>query len=327
MLAAACADAVHLPEVPVTGGSPAARAAIRDELAAFDGAVGPGDVRLTEVAVRPLPDLLGLYQEARRRISLHDGLPDDQVARILRHELCHALEHQHGVVDDPVPVLDAFGAWLYAPEGADLPDRPSARGRRAEALAELCEMGPLRAWALTLPCPKDPPRAEPAYGWVDANVWRAWDRPEVHPLGEPVASWVADRPFATATVTATDAPGRLGIVLRHADGAVELHGAELWTGAPAAPGEALGPPAAPEGSGAVWGLDGGPLLSVVAFPGLRRWFEVPAEPRLVLDDGEDHTLVAGACLRSVVAWNVFYLESRFWYAWADGATVSWAPLP
>jgi hypothetical protein len=322
-----CVQTVPLPDVPLRGGTAEARAVASAELLAFDAAVGPGEVQLSELVFRPLDDLLGLYQEAPRRVSIAVDLPTEEVARIVRHELCHAVDHQLALLGDPVPVLDAFGDWLYAPEGAGIPDAGNDRSRRAEAMAELCEMGPLRAWALTRPCPADPSLAREAYGWVYDNVWRAWEPPERRALEDPTVSFVAPRPFTDAIVTATDVPNRLNIVLQHAGGNVVLYGAELLSGQPASPGAPLTPPSAPDGSGAIWGTSDGRLLSVLAFPGLRSWFGVPAEPRLTQIDADVTHLVEDACLGHGVSWNVFYVDWRFWFAWTDGQTVSWAPLP
>jgi hypothetical protein len=162
----------ELDEVPIDGGTPEQRDAVRRELARFETWTGPGRVRLREIRfvdqVSNAEDLNGRYMWPIPRIELDTGLSVFGTAQMTRHELCHALDRQEdlarstslldGVVDRLEP------GW---PDGL----YQTKREELSEAMAELCDEGPATTTLLDPECPGDPPGLGPLADWFAGTVW------------------------------------------------------------------------------------------------------------------------------------------------------------
>jgi hypothetical protein len=73
-LAAGCAAAHPLSEVPIEGGTPESRAVVEAELAWFADQIAPARIELTEIRfVEPDNDIIGHYTTGRRRTTTEAG--------------------------------------------------------------------------------------------------------------------------------------------------------------------------------------------------------------------------------------------------------------
>src|SRR5262245_43610649 len=88
----ACNRAPLLGEVPIDGGTPELRDAVRASIAFWDRAAGPGRVQLRAVhVVPPGGETRGRYNPSTRTIEIAE---DASIGSTVRHELCHALVDQ-----------------------------------------------------------------------------------------------------------------------------------------------------------------------------------------------------------------------------------------
>lgn len=139
-----------------------ARAAI-DEFAAWSGREGVcvSEVRLEDEVVNEDGEALGGRYDLSG--SVHVRM-DGDITRIVRHELCHAVDHLEGWVSESHPEL--FGT-----------DDPT------EALADLCDDGPgdlTLAAALTARCDTD---YDAALRFIDETVYPLAEVDDVAPTG------------------------------------------------------------------------------------------------------------------------------------------------
>lgn len=165
ILAGGCAPAVLLPDVPITGGTPTEREIARTVMLAFDEDVGPGRVTLESLAFDdPGDENLGRF--GRRRITIRPGLDERVVGRIVRHELCHALDIAESL-SKPTPA--AVRDLVFTVESLDV---PSDEG---ETLAAYCELGPYPARVMADPCPGDDARVTAMARWLVDTIWTESD--------------------------------------------------------------------------------------------------------------------------------------------------------
>ncbi|MEZ4235454.1 MAG: hypothetical protein R3F59_04690 [Myxococcota bacterium] len=318
---------VPLAAVPVEGGTRATRAAAREELAAFDGWAGPGRVALSSVTFRALGDdhVDGMYRRTTAQVVLDEALSADVVRIALRHELCHALDWQEGLLDAPDAAFDAAGDLLFSPFGADLPYDEDRRGRRSEALAQVCEVGPFGAVARATRCDGEPEvgAALAAFAWE--RVWRGAPAVPVRPpapLEATAACCAVDARWDGFGIWPTAEAGRLAV---HLDGAETVHLQVLLdSGAPAPGPRAEGlasvrevpplPAGARARSVAVARRSGGcdRRLSAAQARGERRRgcsTRIRRRPRGWALDGQ-------ACLvRPLAGTRLFTADARVWRAW------------
>jgi hypothetical protein len=335
VLTAGCTDRVSLLDVPIVGGSNEQREAAEAELRAFDDAVGPGRLTITSVVFKDLGDFQGRYSLAWGRVALDDDLDPVLVRTNVRHELCHGLDYAENLLNRPVASFDDFGADLFDPEDGRLDYRRGARGRRSEALAQVCELGPFGAMALSEPCPGESELEADLASWVASNVWRDFDASVGWPAPEALASsdYAPQGAWAGFTLFPTVAPSRVGLNVGY-DEVVASLDVDLYTGDPAlgAPAEpalnAMEPPLTGLPLGADFtlalGWPSGPGVAVIELPitGLRT-----GVARLIASDGDGWGLVGDGCLDDDTRrWGIFTADDRVWYSWGDGLTVSWAPL-
>ncbi|MEZ4238624.1 MAG: hypothetical protein R3F59_21230 [Myxococcota bacterium] len=299
------------------------------ELAAFDQWVGTGRVEVTSVGFTEFDDRDGNYDGAG--IQLLRDLPAGHVREVVRHELCHALEHAEGLRDQPG--LAELGARL---EAANRYDRPWDDARwRGEAFAKSCERDPYTNHLLLTACPGDDPLVNEIASWIEAVVWTHFDPSPRHRSAE--ASPSRSRPLLCHPVDRGGrlAHGRPRRAHRHAatsDGPPDLWSVERATGAlsdgrpdaapPLPPVTTLVPPLY-GGLEPVDGYDGGPYLArqMIWIDGSTwhwryLWSADGDEPGGWLPIGD-------GCTEPV---NPFFVDRTAYLADFDGDAVTWTPL-
>ncbi|MEQ1564374.1 MAG: hypothetical protein ABMA64_01965 [Myxococcota bacterium] len=327
-----CTPRVELPLVPVTGGTAEQREAARAELQRFEGWIGAGRLQIAGVRFEPLLEQIGArgqWQEAADRVRLDQGLPAHDVADVVRHELCHAL--------DDAEHLSATA--LFARLGAAYPDSDweHGQGHHQEAFAQLCEPSPLAA-AITAAAPCSPTGVEDLLaGLADLadRVWVAYDPPEPIELGEPRGGLTLAPTFGPEVdgyeLFATVVPNRLRVNLSHVDCSVSTLDVDLETGdlLPLDPVDGLArpePPSLPLGSPLAVDRAGwpqGPALAAITW-------EVTNQPllppRLVGFDGVEWRPIVDGCFHEGVGGSLFTTDDRVWAAGDDGLSVWWRPI-
>lgn len=175
-----------LDDVPIVGGTASQREVVRSVLDEFESATGGGRVRLSSVQLEDLQTpskvgsgvaLRGVYQRSTGRIVVDpDGLERD-LPYTVRHELCHALDFQQDLAEDPSGVWGRASEQLAADPSwtADAVAGKDARSRRSEALALFCEGGTHYAHLLSPPCSSDPDGIAEIARALLGQVW--WDPP------------------------------------------------------------------------------------------------------------------------------------------------------
>jgi hypothetical protein len=334
VLALGCRPPVALSEVPIVGAGPVARAEIVAELAAFEAAIGPARLALRRVDVvdriRRDDDIAGGYRADRVWLTRDDP----ELASTLRHELCHAVHEQEGLLDDADPLWDTVAAGLYTADAgyaqAIRGHYPTARRQRHEAMAAYCELGPMALAALADPCPGEAPLAAELSAWLLAEVYSAYEVAEPVPAGPTVTldGWLPGRLDA---VVGTDAPGVLAVTTT--DGGWSTWDAQ--SGAPVDVDAALHPTAdrpppvrglrSPEAVG--W--RGGPA----AARGSSSLFHLGASaPRLFVAGPPAETcpdgcwaVVEGSC-GGPEDEQLFTADGGVLRAWTEGLAVKWSRL-
>lgn len=168
-----CASPDSLLELPIRGATAAQEAALRAELAAFEAATGAGRTRVRSVTVADLGGRRGLWRPIPRRIELSEGEATGDMVRILRHELCHALDFAEGPLHlEHDATYTRMAAHLHRTEGDVLGggDDPERR-RKREVFALSCEEGPWMAHAHVQPCPDDDPDLSTIARHLAEVVW------------------------------------------------------------------------------------------------------------------------------------------------------------
>jgi len=176
LLAGGCGPTYDLASVPIEGGTAAEREQVREVMLSFDAWTGGDRVRLRSVEIAPQEaQVAGAYYPGRKRIVLRPGLSADFLAESVRHELCHALDHQEGT-----PSADqGFEALHDAYLALDVPSHEagskSAKRRAMEGFALFCEQGPWENALSVEPCDGLPSAAQRRASWVRDTVWTGID--------------------------------------------------------------------------------------------------------------------------------------------------------
>jgi hypothetical protein len=304
------------------------------ELQRFDAAVGPGRVTLRAVRIERLPagpdfEVAARYAHGSDTVALSEERGLSVMPLDLRHELCHALDHQEGDLSGEVAAdlaaLDAVYPEEVVAAYADDPDQ-----LRREIYAALCEQGPELADLAADPCGSSPPELREVAAWLQARVWAGWTAAHLgdvsvgptltHGLGG------GDRTLTEIEVHGSLVDGSPAIQVTWYDPSILGKGPHLdvYTG------EALDGAAEPvvvteEESETAFGLP----LSIVEEGGVRA-----AVARGVIGDlGDVYRLWIGAddgwepipaCPPAAV-WDVTVLDGRVWWVWAEqGITTSWS---
>lgn len=145
-------------DVSIRDASATEASALRAELDEMAEAMDIGDVRITSIVVKDSVKggvAAGSYSPGRRRIALrrsHLG----EMRKVLRHEVCHAMDHQLELhADDETLLAEAFDHL-----GSRVDTYYEDRGEEAQAsetFAQLCELGPGPLLALMDPAHQDMP--------------------------------------------------------------------------------------------------------------------------------------------------------------------------
>ncbi|MEQ1565815.1 MAG: hypothetical protein ABMA64_09275 [Myxococcota bacterium] len=324
----ACAR-VPLPEVQIFGGSDEVRAAIREELVAFDRWVGPGRLEVASVAVEPLGAFNGLYQPGTGRVHVASALGPLDVRPVVRHELCHALDYHEDLVEHPV---EPFTTWQHTvAEEEGLSDRAA----RSEVLAEGCEWGPEAAAALAEGCPGEPAESTELFAFLRDEVWAAFEpvtaagtlAPTAEP-GLPSVELAPPEPWEAFVLAPTPSPHAVTLSRLEAAGWV-ASSHDVWTGealpalvpAPDRPLELRGPDGAwveggvtrVDGSGAAFVDYDHPLFGLSS--------------RVFTADEHGWSPLSGVCPPAEPAMRELVVAAdHLWLAEGDGETIRWGPL-
>jgi hypothetical protein len=243
-------------------------------------------------------------------ILLAPDLEGLELRRAVRHELCHALDH-----DEELSERDA-----------DLWGGLGDEDARREVFAEACELGPLGAAALSAPCADDPADAD---GWADAVLERVWwEAPPVVDAPESgLTSWRAGQRVRALFLAPGEDPTELEITWHGGEPGTTRVTVGLSTGAelPTTLGngpEGAAPPALPSGEDVrdSAGWPDGPAAAQLAIA-LGYMGEVERRIRWVPDVG---WAPDGHCLGSLE--QLFTADQTIWSGWAAGTDVVWAPL-
>lgn len=334
---AGCTTAFDLPDVPIKGGTEEQREEARAELLDFDAWVGEDRVQLSKIEFEPLGGTLGgTYEPKRQIVSVEPSVELHDVRGIIRHELCHALDHTEDLFGRPSEIFDTLGDRL---------ERSPAFTReldhddwRREAFAQICEHAPQTASLLTQSCPEDDPLIREAMSWVSEHVWTSFEPPFEAPLGTPVRfEGVAPSglPWRSASVRATTDPDLVVVIGSDGESTTAIH-AERETGALVEseareiqiPGEDALYRAAPPLTGLMVPFGGGEDPFLV-------WLYLEVAGASALQDrflwgnaetGEWMPIGDGCLLGIEEEMDFFYGDSRAWIARVEEGIISWAPV-
>jgi hypothetical protein len=325
-----------LGEVPIVGGSRDQREAVRDALLAFDAAVGPGRVQLSEVVFdsEGAADAAGRYSTKRSRIALAPDL-GPLIPDVVRHELCHAIDHQEmlapaigGALDRLIPALAEEGAFAATGE---FEGYPTPEDQRKETFADMCNRGPEVAALLAEACPDDPYEVSPVFAWMSDQVWSGdtWFPPSAAALGAEV-SWQAVAPVDVLHVSAGYLGGSpffnlwLGFasLVDPYTGEVVEYDPDLEVGEETNDLDVHA--VVPFDGGTVSSQEGwsdGPAsaLAEATLPHLGTYQRIVYRPA-----PGPWERVADLCPDEVM--DLVALDERVWYVWADDDLVSWTAL-
>jgi hypothetical protein len=340
-----CGPVLPLPEVPIVGASDELEVDLRAELLRFDAAIGPDRVTLRKVRVGNTGGEIeidgesyikgGIYHAATEVIELDVRIGDDELIGILRHELCHALDHQEGEPSQEIhEALVALGG-VAALDGVDRYDREDPL--RRETFAGLCELGPEVSDLLSRPCPSlDAVEITDVAGWMRETVWSGWEGwrwapAEPSPTMEatfPTASGAGGVPTALGLTGYgfEDGPGLMFLVVTTID-SVQSPEIDPYTGQVDFSAETS------RGSAPVSSLedtDFGLPLAVLGYTNR----DAVAIATIAADYGllgtrflvqhESSGWGPWSACPSTLAWDVTVLDSRVWLGWAAGPNqVAW----
>lgn len=331
---AGCQTRYDLSSVPIIGGTEEQREAVESSLSDFEREAGVGRVQLSEIVFEPLPQPYGgEYQRVRERLVLSESQTLSNIPRMMRHELCHALDRQEGLLDSPQGSFDRFAEALFEGEDPVFDYDKNARGRRSEAFALACERGPFGAAAMADPCEGEDDLASDLAAYVLENAWSAYTIPEAWPeISEPHASYETEaEPWGAFEIEVTEIPTVFVLSLGYADRGVE-YALDVHTGAEErgdfSPHEIEAPwPDLPSGEYSAWvGEPDGTAAATGSFP--IRNLDVSYRERLLARRDDRWALVGRGCVEKET-WQraLFEADGGVWYAWGDGREVSWADLP
>jgi hypothetical protein len=330
---------------PIVGGTAAEREILQRELAAFGQAVGEERLEwLVSVEFGPVDGGFDGVIRGGRRITIAPGLDPDWLVRVIRHELCHGLDHAEHLTKAEPAALKALELGIVdglVDDGAGL-EIPAV----VEVLAHYCESGPYVAQVGAQPCGGDDPRLTALGSWLMDHVWVEYDavRYELGPsvgrdLGADAVSYGVSPeqdPLDTAFLQ-YGAELENGTWIDLTDGStVEYASSSLVdsvTIAPAFPERPLseqwgfehrGPDRDYKGIG----LEGGPWVGSYSL----QWYYTnpadllgPSEIRILGLDEEGWWIPADRCMRP--GQGVFVTaDGVLWSSWFDGTELRWAPF-
>lgn len=324
-----CAPSVPLADVPIRRGTAEQREAVEQALADFELQTGGGRVEIRKI-VFARGDYGGQYNSASRVIHVHEEIPVDLVPKVVRHELCHALDFQEDLLARKGSPIDAWVDVLLDEEAGLVEERiHRPRRRRSEAFALWCGEGPLHAALLSESCSDEPLEVTEVAAWLTEVVWTGYALPTIEETPAPTPSWTAlFEPVAVyASATADPSVISLSLVAAAEGGGSEHQWAylDLHSGAwlPPIPG-ILGvsdyePLPMDLGDLHVYNSVMAPSGEFGARVGIDFFLGEHPTRRALYWNGE--TLFDAGCIL-----DVFGAEDRIWGVWTEGAVVHWSPL-
>ncbi|MEQ1568570.1 MAG: hypothetical protein ABMA64_23230 [Myxococcota bacterium] len=321
-------EAQPLPSVPVFGGTDEQQTAVREVLDGFDRDVGAGRVHLRRVVFDDRA-FAGAYDVGSRTVTLVPQLPVAEIPRVLRHELCHALDFQEGLLARPDPLWDSVADDLFASGRVDPAPYTTARLRRAETLATYCGEGPWWSELTSSECADDPVQVRDLGQRLREDVWIDAAPMATTPQVVAAGRWPSGILADSLVVDPTEDPEVVRLRASRGDvnawAAVRLAGGEpvfaydlsndAANPAVVADGWDLSPPALRVG----W--ESGPS---VAFASLDLYAYGAATRVLRTDVDGAWERVGDGCAPAVSA--LFAAQERAWLGWTAGETVWWGPI-
>jgi hypothetical protein len=286
----------------------------------------------------------GSYHSQRIRIRIDVELPVEDVAYVARHELCHALDFQTSLADGPQDALDAYAERLYDPEVGGLPWEEDARYRRSEAVARICEVGPVVAAAIAEPCPGELPLLASLGSFAMTEIWAGLPAGPQPELGEPTTTSFQIGSFVSLSLDPTTDPEIVRLVTSDAADHETTDHVDVRTGDRV---ESAPEPVPTVAEGIVFGPT---LERVVPFRAagwpdrvlVAAWFDIRGfafgraeypEERLLWSDGTGWSAVPVCLPGSPISeeddpmpWDIFPAQDQVWYAEGDGQEVGWSPV-
>lgn len=321
---------------PIVDGTPELEAIARSEMLAFDERVGPGRVRLSELRFGGAKaGTSGTYFIGPQTIGVDPIESEGELRDVIRHELCHALDHQNLLVDGRNALWTAALAEFPAPLGGYYVDKVHLAPH--ELFAAVCQHGPLLSGALASPCPGDNPLALDIAAALIADAWGA-DVPDRVPMDPTNVAWQAPWPPDQVFAIAQD-PGD-GMLLSliqgdlHAPDAVAQVQLDVADAQPVAgvviDDEYEGVLRAQDTALPTWAewsqgfadasADGVFLISTTNVG----WLPPDVVAPRVLIHASDQWQIVDTCPGT--ASSVFHTTDAFWVLRADGDHLSWSPV-
>jgi len=346
LLVAGCGERYTLSDVPIEGGTPSQRQTVSEELERFQTWAGEDRIGLSEIVFIEIDDA-GFFRGRSGRVGLSNSLTKFRLALTLRHELCHAVDFQEGLVDRDEAGFDELVTWVLATEGHPLRKwvvKGPKRKRRAEAFAYLCQQAPLGTAMLADPCPNDADNYARAARWVHSQVWTA--DPDLVPatvVAGAEGRWEAGLTPRSLVAYGSIGQSRAAFLALDKDNDNVVANVDLKSGAEVAAvddfdlvaGMEPPPAATPYRTGTSdWfptSVDGAPTAtfgerSRVIVPALKALDiqEEALNPRVLAYEEDTWSIVADACPAALP--TVFRAGGEFYVAWAEGTDVAWSAI-
>lgn len=340
-----CGQPRPLSETPIHGGTAAQRAVVAEGLEQMERWTGPDRIWVRGIRLKDLSDADhgGTYATGTRGIVVGSDRDDAGIRRTLRHELCHAFDHQ-GRISRISPAVGRLAEEVRSdpdhPLYQDLADNPNGPHRWDwELFAQVCSFDVVTRALVEVECADRLRLAELATLTRETvylgDTGIAAPRRQLTWLG----SWPASDGMEELTAAGhADLPrARLFAWGPGGDQLVDL---DLWTGAPVAtlvafdtdpifdvalPVPLPGLDYEPEPAGIT---DLAPIqLAVVGDRALfrtpRAWGTGDSEHLLLAEDGQ-WSAVRDACLPEPS--TVFVAAGQFYVAWLEDGALHWGSV-
>ena len=215
-LAVCACSCPPLGEVPINAEDSSTAEVIRSIVAEFVQNTAPHDTCVRAIDVVSDQDTLGRWTRDRR-IQLDASLEGEELVRVTRHELCHALDEALGYPSKEL--ADDAAQLLSLPDGYEEPKR-WAECWKCEAFAQVCEFGGSVAHQFSEPCWSDAsPLGSEVFARLANAIWTgeaASRRLEV----EQIAGLATEAEPAPLLARFVDEPDAVYLSWREPDGNV-----------------------------------------------------------------------------------------------------------
>ncbi len=353
LLISACAPRYDVEEVPILGGTVEQRAAVTEALGDFERWIGSGRIQLSKVVLDgPALDkkeAQGFYGTQFDSILLDDELPLRRLKMMLRHELCHAVEHQEHLLNKPVAAFDDAAAAILQdrshPLHSKLMDARTDGILRKEMFSYVCQRAPVGTALHAHPCPSESSDYIKMAKWIASNIWTG--DPDVSTeatfrISPSIIEWAAPASVDRIGFFGSETDAVLILLPKVVGEASEMNVVSALDGTELPPETWIPDPEPiilgyegrpPVGAsvlndyyGALTGIDdvlavsdGDTTIRVVTnVLGSHGAFG----SRVIAGSGDRWSVVDGACPSDVH--SVFLANNKLYVGWAEGADVLWA---